>query len=134
MAVTRAELLQSFVERATEPVIWGKDDCTAWAADWIEIATGVVVPRLDYSSEAEAKALIADRGGLLAIWNWALTKAELYPTREPELGDVGLVDTRLLGPVGVIFGHAGLAMRRRNEGGVWTFSTAHRALIRAWSI
>lgn len=132
--MTRSELLASFVDRAVEPVRWGVDDCTMWAANWVEIASGRAVATHSYDTEDKARALIERHGGLLNIWDRALGDAGFFESYDPQLGDVGLVDTRLSGPVGVIFAAGGLGLRRKAGGGVWTFSTARRALIKAWSI
>lgn len=132
--MTRCELLAEFIDKAVEPVRWGVDDCTMWAATWVNIASGRPVATLGYDTEDKARVLIEQHGGLLNIWDRALSDAGFFESYEPQLGDVGLVDTRLSGPVGVIFGGGGLAMRRKADGGVWTFSTARRALIKAWSI
>lgn len=132
--MTRAELLEEFVGRASEPTIWGQSDCTMWAANWVRLVSGRPVATLSYASEAEARTLIERHGGLLNIWDSSLAGAGFFESHDPQLGDVGLVETRLSGPVGVIFGADGLALRRKHDGGVWTFSTARRALIKAWTI
>ncbi len=132
--MSRAELLHAFVAAADGPVSWGVNDCTMWAAKWVGVVSGRAVATHAYHSEEEARGLIVRHGGLLSIWDRALGDAGFFETGAPELGDVGLVDTRMSGPVGVIFGGGGLALRRKAEGGVWTFSTAHRALIKAWGI
>lgn len=130
--MTRSDLLRDYLASSTQPVQWGVDDCTMWAARWVRIVSGRDVATHSYGSEAEARSLIVRLGGLPSIWSDALEGfAECF---HPQLGDVGLVDTRLAGPVGVIFAAGGLALRRRIDGGVWAFSTAHRALIKAWTI
>lgn len=132
--MTRAELLENYITSATEPTIWGVNDCTMWAADWVRLVSGRDLATVAYSSESEARALIECRGGLLNIWDTALASAGFFESHAPQIGDVGLVETRLSGPVGVIFTNGVLALRRKHEGGVWTFSTARRALIKAWTI
>ncbi|MDR7220362.1 DUF6950 family protein [Aminobacter aminovorans] len=132
--MNRAELLQDFIGRADGPVRWGVDDCTMWSATWVRAVSGRSVATLEYHSEEAARLLIERHGGLLSIWDRALGDAGFFESYDPTLGDVGLVDTRLCGPVGVIFGGGGLALRRKADGGVWVFSTARRALIKAWTI
>lgn len=132
--MTRAELLEEFITSATEPTVWGVSDCTMWAAEWVCLVSGRDLVTAAYSSEEEARALIKRRGGLLKIWDVALADAGFFESHDPQVGDVGLVETRLSGPVGVIFTSGGLALRRKHDGGVWTFSTARRALIKAWTI
>lgn len=132
--MNRAALLQEFVTASADPVVWSVSDCTAWARAWVKRATGIDVPVLPYANRDDAMALIAREGGLPAIWGRALGEAGLFETDQPQLGDIGLVDTRIAGPIGVIFAQGGCALRRRDDGGVFTFATAHRALIKAWAI
>lgn len=130
----RATRLEAFVQGATDPAVWCVNDCTMWAASWVESERSVVIPKLPYSNEAEAKALIAEHGGLVSIWSAALGSVGLRETEYPRLGDVAIIDTRIHGPIGVIFADGGIALRRRLGGGVWAFSTAMRTLIKAWAV
>lgn len=75
------------------PFAWGRHDCCLWGADVVAAVAGVdpaASLRGTYASEANARALLAERGGLAA-----LVTAELGQPVAPALarpGDLGLVD------------------------------------------
>lgn len=130
----RAELLKAFIESWKDvPVIWGESDCTAYAAKWVEIATGCAVPRLaDYSSRDEALELISRYGGLLALWDEALAQAGIFENHyEPQLGDVAIVRTADHGDVGVIIANDGACILRTETG---TRFLRPRAFEKVWAL
>lgn len=107
---TRAERLETAVDALVDvPMRWGVDDCTAWVAQWVakEIGQPVDVPQ--YSTEAEALALIEREGGLDRIWHMRMQALGIRRRYDesPVLGDVGLIDTRF-GLAGGIFADAGV--------------------------
>lgn len=63
---------------------WGMHDCCAWPARW----AGVPVP--PYSSEAEAEAMLADAGGIVALWE-KHGHGHIVATDRPNAGDVGVI-------------------------------------------
>jgi hypothetical protein len=113
-----------------KPVEWGVDDCTRWAADWVEAVRNIDLKLPAYRGEPQARALIARAGGLLPLWSDRLARAGIFETQAPSYGDVGLVETKL-GPVGLIFAHDGVGALR-SEAGI-TFLRP-RQILRAWSI
>lgn len=127
----RVKRLQAHAAAVAEhPVVWGVDDCTRWAADWVESVRGIDLRLPIYSGEAQARTLITRAGGLEALWRERLARAGIFETMTPAYGDVGLVETKL-GPVGLIFCHDGVGALR-SEAGI-TFLRP-RQILRAWSI
>lgn len=110
-------------------VTWGKDDCTSFAAGWVELATGVKLERTPFTSREEAHKLIAQRGSLLTIWAAAL--ADFPETWEPSIGDVGVIETHKYGQVGCIFSSDGIALWRTDRG---VSIIRPRGFVKAWSI
>ncbi|MHC3940231.1 DUF6950 family protein [Paenochrobactrum sp. BZR 201-1] len=130
----RSELLKSFIEGWKDvPVVWGESDCTAYAAKWVEIATGCPMARLaDYSSKDEALEIIAQHGGLLALWSNALAQAGIFENRgDPQLGDVALVRTADYGDIGVIIANDGACILRTETG---TRFLRPRSFVKVWAI
>lgn len=131
IASARVKRLQAHAAAvADKPVTWGVDDCTRWAADWVEAVRGIDLKLPPYRGEAQARALIARAGGLEVLWSERLARAGFFETTAPAYGDVGLVETRI-GPVGLVFCHDGTGALR-SEAGV-TFLRP-REILRAWSI
>lgn len=133
---TRADLLQAHVAAVeNKPVEWGVDDCTSWAAAWVLSATGKAVPfSASYASLDEAHALIDEAGGLDVLWMRALAQIGIWSTPyQPELGDVGVVNTASFGPVGVIFANDGVALWRA-ESGTGLLRPRKRDIVKAWSL
>lgn len=126
----RAALLRQWIAQTPAgDIAWGRDDCTAWAAGWVQHLTGMALPRPAYASRAQALALIAQAGGLERIWEEAL--APFPETQNPVLGDVGLIETARFGPVGCIVCEDGIAAWRSTSCCVFL---QPRAFLRAWSI
>ena len=132
--MNRKKALQSLVDNIYEkPVLWGVDDCTMFAAGWVEDQTGLSVQTKSYSSRHEAHKIISEYGGLDKIWAWSLNGILQRNYGEPKYGDVGLVDTDNYGLVGVIFAHAGIAIWRTDNG--YTFLTPRKQTIHSvWSL
>lgn len=86
--------LAEFVEtRRERPFAWGAEanDCVSFAIAWVESMTGTAVRPAAWSSEAEARAALAEAGGIVA----AVTGVLGRPTQnyaEARRGDIGLVD------------------------------------------
>lgn len=59
-------------------------DCSAWPARW----AGIPLPT--YSTDDEGAALIADAGGLVALWERCIA-GRLDRADKPEAGDVGII-------------------------------------------
>jgi hypothetical protein len=67
------------------PWQWGVHDCTAWVARWAQ------VPLVPYSSEAEARAMIVEAGGLVSLWDFH-GAGMIQPVDTPQPGDVGVIE------------------------------------------
>lgn len=114
-----------------EPVVWGKTDCTACPALWLR-QNGYDVRLPEYASRGEAHALIEDAGGLVPLWSRHLAGTGIG-TRygDPKLGDIAIIETRLLGDVGVIVGAGGLCCWRKEGGFFWL---APRSYLQVWAV
>jgi hypothetical protein len=124
--------LQEFINAAADaPLVWGVSDCSSWAARWVETITGRAPVLPTYRSREEAHALIAAAGGLAPLWDDALSAIGIFTTTEIELGDVGIIETRLHGPVGLVFAHAGIGYWRAEQGAA---CLAPRKVLRAWRV
>lgn len=87
--------LEDFCERTNAtPLIWGQADCSLLVADWaienghVDSAVGL---RGAYDSEPSCRALLAARGGLLAVMGACAASIGLTPLREPEFGAVAVI-------------------------------------------
>ena len=76
------------------PHIWGVSDCSLAIADWA-VANGHEDGAADlrgaYATEAECKALLAARGGLVAVVGACAAQLGLTPLHEPELGCIAVI-------------------------------------------
>lgn len=74
--------------------VWGRRDCALVLADWL-IANGIGDVASDlrgaYGTEAECKALLAARGGLVRVVAACAAETRLKPAHEPRLGAVGVI-------------------------------------------
>lgn len=93
--VERMARLEDFCERTNGlPLIWGQSDCSLLIADWaIENGHGDCAGelRLSYDSEASCRALLAGRGGLLAVVGRCAATIGLPVLHEPEFGAVAVI-------------------------------------------
>ena len=69
---------------ASTPWTPGIHDCSAWPARW----AGIQIP--SYSTDEEAERLVADGGGLVALWSKWIGDS-LRRISEPQAGDVGII-------------------------------------------
>lgn len=123
-----AAFLASFEDK---PVEWGRDDCTACPALWLR-ENGFDVRLPEYRSRDEAHALITAAGGLVPLWGQYLSGTGVGPRYgAPELGDIAIIETRLLGDVGVIVGAGGLCCWRKEGGFFWL---APRTYLQIWAV
>lgn len=79
--------------RAVRPA-WGVSDCLMWPADWMLRLTGEdpgAPFRGRYASEAEAEAILAEQGGIVACLGRAAMSVGLVAVERPAPGDVGVV-------------------------------------------
>lgn len=118
--------LAALMERRRDmPFIWGATDCCQLAADLVQTMTGraLLADLPSYSTEEEADAMLAERGGLEVATAAVMAEAgipEVAPTRATR-GDLALVEVGNETPLGVVVGSRvavagpnGLAFVRRS--------------------
>ena len=79
-------------QRLATPFAWGSHDCCLFAADAVIACTGADLAadlRGSYCSEAEAQAVLASHGGLIALAAARLGRSVRAELAQP--GDIGLV-------------------------------------------
>lgn len=126
------------------PMEYGTSDCSIVPAMWVSEETGRTVEWPDYASEEEARELIGEAGGLVHLWRAVADEVGLSEVQVgcavPALGDIGIVDTRMHGPIGGIFARHGLIYVRcdpteDNERGMRPLTwRPGRSAIAAWSL
>lgn len=129
-----ADELQAFLAEARDlPFAVGSADCVYWPARWIERIHGRPMVLPSVKTRAEADALIARYGSLVAVVEEAVTAYGLKPVEKwPTVGDVGIVQTPR-GPAGGIFGKFGDFYWKATVG-FETLKPLPRRILRAWSI
>lgn len=97
---------------AAKPFSWGEFDCGLWLGDWVAAATGVPNPgdpmRGRYRSEKQLAAMCGSAAAARMVRE-LLRRAGLKRTKDPLLGDVGVIEIPLPRQivVGAIRGSAG---------------------------
>lgn len=96
-----ARLDAYLAERAAMPFAWGSNDCVTFAAGWMA-ALGCPIDLPTWETEAEAEALLAERGGLQAAVEAILG----VPIEAPFCGrgDIVLADAGETTPLGICTG------------------------------
>lgn len=113
--LARQDRLRAFVDSVeTKPVEWGIDDCTAFAAKWVEGETGESIELPKYSTRGQAARLTVEYGGLIEAWAYGLPSICTI-VGEPLLGDIGIIPTERYGDAGVIFAHNGACIWRSEK-------------------
>lgn len=116
------DLHRYLVETASGPFSYDDDgiDCCEFAADWVLERTGfdpMWFVRGGYKTEAEARKIVSDAGGLINLWRLGLSDLMLPEPDSPRIGDVGIVRVNgEHGPeeVGAIYGGKRWAMLSRD--------------------
>ena len=133
--MTRSDRLLAFIEAEMgKPVAWGNDasDCSSWPKRWVEQELDIRLPMPAYSDEGTARALMAEAGGLVNLWNDVLGRAGLCSTIEPQVGDVGVLRT-MHGQSGCIFdGHGHAFVRGLN--GPTILGPGKKTILAAYAI
>jgi hypothetical protein len=123
--------------RAQSRLGWeaGVQDCCTFPGDWAA-TWGRGDPMAEwrgcYSTDAQAEALIAEAGGLMALWNRGLASIGAVETGAPSEGDVGVIVA------------VGLDLRPEHVGGIhtgrrWAFRApaglcfASAEVVKAWT-
>lgn len=116
---------------SNKEVVWGDDDCTAWAAKWSEVATGNPIKLPDYNCREQANQIIDDAGGLVELINNYLGFSEVFG--DPSIGDIAVIETERSGLVTVIVLNNGVAAWRGDKG-VRLFRVRPRYIKAYWKI
>lgn len=114
-----------------KPVVWGEDDCTAWAAKWIECATGQKIDLPKYTDREQANAMIDQAGGLVDLIGQYLGPPVGYG--EPQIGDVAVIETGRSGDVCVVMLKNYVAVWRADHG-VRQFRVRPRFMKAYWTV
>lgn len=112
-------------------VVWGDDDCTAWAAKWVEIATGKHIELPPYSAQEQAHEIIDQAGGLVDLITQYLGFPQMYG--EPKLGEIAVIETARSGLVTVIM-LQNYAAVWRGDTGVKSFRVRPNYIKAYWKI
>lgn len=130
MARDLEALLGFLAERAAMPFRWGRrrNDCVSFAANAVQAQTGRdPLEGLDWATQAEARALLRELGGLEAAIDARLTR--IAPAMACR-GDVaGVIDRRLGRRLMIV---EGATLAGPGKGGV--VRLPRREMITAWSI
>lgn len=114
-----------------KPVVWGVDDCSACPHAWLR-ENGINARLPVYASQAEAHALTGAAGGLVNMWDDCLVGTGVVERFGPAmLGDIAVIDTRRLGPIGVICAAGGVCCWRKEGGFFWI---APRSYLKVWAV
>jgi hypothetical protein len=93
--VERMAAFEDFCDRTNgRPSVWGESDCTLRVADWVAengYPDPAAVWRGTYETEAECRALLVARGGLIGHVQACASDIGLKPIYEPEFGCIAVV-------------------------------------------
>jgi len=124
--------LRSHVEASLRKTSeWGVDDCSRWAGIWVEAERGIDLGLPAYASREEAMVLVDTAGGLSALWASIADRAGLEETKDPQYGDVGVMETRNFGEVGFIMSDFGMCLWRGESG---VLGLRSKSIVRAWTV
>lgn len=112
----------------------GSCDCTTFVAEWVEtwgLGDAMAEWRGAYASDEQAERLVADAGGLAALYDEGLARIGAVPVTCSEPGDVGVIRAQGVGsdPVDVGAIWAGRRWAFFTPGGL-AFASA--APVAAW--
>lgn len=137
--MTRSADLQTYLmEAASTPFQYGLHDCCSFACDWCVYAGNddpMTAWRGLYESEQGAEELIAESGGLLAMFDLGMIEAQIPEADEPRIGDVAVL--RVLtengpGEVGAIYG--GKRWHMLSPNGMFSASMEREHILRIWRV
>lgn len=107
--------LEDFINSYNEkPIVWGVDDCTAWAGKWAEIATGNRIQLPSYGNREGAHKIIDEAGGLVELVSQYLGFPQTFG--DPDMGDIAVVETGNHGLVTVLMLKNNVAAWRAEKG------------------
>lgn len=90
-------LALELLQRHDGPMLWGVRDCVQFAADAVEFYGGWRPELPKYTSQREAREVMASGGGLLDLVTRAM--GEPIPLKDAQIGDVILATFRDTGPM-----------------------------------
>lgn len=126
------EKLEDFINSYKDKeVVWGVDDCTAWAGKWAEIATGEPINLPPYDNRGQAQEIIKNAGGLVELVSQYLGFPQTFG--DPDIGDVAVVETGNHGLVTVLMLKNNFAAWRA-EKGLRLFWVRSRHIKAYWTI
>lgn len=117
---------------AAKPFAWGISDCASTADRWVQLVRGFS-PMAKYGrhhqSRDEANEWLAESGSIAVAVNRVMRKAGFKRTKEPKVGDLGLVifDGRMCIAI-----HAGTVWFSRHEDGLIAAPLGN--VWKAWAI
>lgn len=134
----RGEKLRTVAEHLKgKSCVYGEDDCSMvplqWVLDWNRHrhSREFEISYPAYASRDEAETVIEAAGGLVNVWRAVARQVGLTEHyQNPEIGDIGIIETRL-GQVGGIFLHGG-AILWRAEQGVRVIGVRPRLIVKMW--
>src|ERR1043165_4882498 len=100
----RCSKLQAYLEVCRDkPFVWGSWDCCQFAAGWVHELTGIDFRSQfpSYADEDEARAILAEVGGLIALTSSLLTE---IPVAHAKVGDLVLVNDVAGSALGICLG------------------------------
>lgn len=127
----QTDFLKMVGDKATEPFVWGKNDCAMFAADAVQLICGTDFAsefRGKYKTEVGAKRSIAKQGGIVEILN---SKLEAIPVDFSQRGDLVLFDGDLGSTLG-IYWHGGVFAA--GPDGVVLIDAIHHKITNAWRV
>jgi Domain of unknown function (DUF6950) len=134
--MNRRKRLTEFSQRLDgEPFIYGENDCSMFPAQWVADITGKELNLPFYDNREAAMDLITKAGGLVNVWSEILEPCGFQQRFDvPDYGDIGVVETRKFGDVGVIFLDFGIACWRTESGKVALFTPRMKTILKMWRI
>lgn len=111
-------LQQFLAAEAARPFVWGDTDCASTADRWVRHCTGrspLALYGRAHRDAAEAKAWLAEAGGLVAAVPRVMRAAGLRLVDDLTAGDVGLIQA---GSVACVAIWTGQLWFSRHEGGL----------------
>lgn len=119
-----------------QPWAWGSADCTTFAGDWVKACTGIdpMAKWRGYRSEADVELLMAEAGGLLALWGEGMLGIWPRVRCEPRPGYIGIItvigEYGAATDIGAIF--TGKRWAFRSPRGIGAVSAIHDDVVAIW--
>lgn len=125
-------MLDDFLRHeAQTPFVWGLSDCCSTADRWVKFKRGFSpLERYGrtYASEEEAKAWLAESGGIIMAVAKVMKRNGINRTVSPKAGDVGIVAVQDMRCMAIFNGWLWVSRSQRG----WASSMTHCHY--AWSV